>query len=145
VGAAFLAWTISGLSVTALVVLGVTSVASMAILSVDLAGTTPWYPSTINSFRNQFHIELDETRCDGSAECVQVCPRGVLWMTGRRHKVEIRQPDACIRCGACIVQCPADALRFRFEDGRVVEAASVRATRLNMLGRRAVVLDPAGP
>jgi NAD-dependent dihydropyrimidine dehydrogenase PreA subunit len=116
------------------------------VLSLDLAGTTPWYPSTINSFRNHFDVELVEDRCTGAAECVQVCPREVLAMDGRRRKVVLARPEACIRCGACIVQCPEDALRFRFSDGRIVEPATVRRTRLNMLGRRAVpVVAPPRP
>jgi NAD-dependent dihydropyrimidine dehydrogenase PreA subunit len=110
----------------------------MAILSVDLAGTTPWYGSYINTWHNEAHIELVEERCTGVAECVQVCPRDVLQMNGRRRKVEIRRPGQCIECGACIVQCPEDALRFRYDDGRVVEAPTIRRTHMNMLGRRRV-------
>jgi NAD-dependent dihydropyrimidine dehydrogenase PreA subunit len=114
------------------------SIATMAILSTDLAGTTPWYGSYINTFHNEAHIELIAERCTGAAECVQVCPRDVLKMTGRRRKVEINKPDQCIQCGACIVQCPEDALRFRYDDGRVVEAPTIRRTRMNLLGRRSV-------
>lgn len=106
------------------------------MLFADLAGTTPWYPSTINTFGNSARIELDENRCTGAAECVQVCPRDVLKMNGRRRKVEIRNPDQCIQCGACIVQCPEDALLFRYDDGSSVEASTIRQTRMNMLGRR---------
>jgi NAD-dependent dihydropyrimidine dehydrogenase PreA subunit len=115
--------------------------AAMALLSIDLAGTTPWYPSSINTFRNEARIELVADRCTGAAECVQVCPRDVLKMNGRRRKVEIHKPDQCIQCGACIVQCPHDALRFRYDDGRVAEAPIIRRTRLNMLGRRSVELS----
>lgn len=118
--------------------LSVVSVSAMAILSLDLAGTTPWHPGTINTLGNRFDLELVEDRCTGAASCVQVCPREVLHMNGRRHKVEIRRPEDCLRCGACIVQCPDDALRFRFTDGRIVEAQAVRRTRTNMLGRRSI-------
>jgi len=111
---------------------------AMAILSIDLAGTTPWYGSYINTFHNEAHIELIQERCTGSAECVQVCPRDVLKMNGRQRKVEIKKPDQCIQCAACIVQCPQDALRFRYDNGRVVEAPTIRRTRMNMLGRRSV-------
>ncbi len=134
---------LGGARSSALGALGVTCALAAGILSVDLAGTTPWYPSTINSFHNRFDVELVEDRCTGAAECVQVCPRDVLEMDGRRRKVVIARPGACIRCGACIVQCPEDALRFRFSDGRVVEPASVRSTRLNLLGQRTVSV--AGP
>lgn len=114
---------------------------AMAVLSLDLAGTTPWYASTINTFHNEAHIELMRDRCNGSAECVQVCPRDVLGMNGRQRKVEIRRPDKCIQCGACIVQCPQDALRFRYDDGRVVEAPTIRRTRMNLLGRRGIAVS----
>ncbi len=114
------------------------SALAMGVLSIDLAGTTPWYGSYINTFHNEAHIELVADRCAGAAECVQVCPRDVLKMNGPRRKVEIRNPDQCIQCGACIVQCPEDALRFRYDDGRVVEAATIRRTRMNLLGRRSV-------
>ena len=126
-------------SATALAV-SIASLVAMALLSIDLAGTTPWYPSSINSVGEDFRVALDDDRCTGTTECVQVCPRDVLRMNGGRRKVEIVRPDQCIRCGACIVQCPEDALFFRSADGRVVEPSTVRSTRLNMLGKRTVQL-----
>ncbi len=111
---------------------------AMAVLSIDLAGTTPWYGSYINTFHNKARIELIAERCTGAAECVQVCPRDVLKMNGPRRKVEIAKPGQCIQCGACIVQCPEDALRFGYDDGRIVDAPTIRRTRMNMLGRRTV-------
>ena len=131
-----------GLRLSAIVSVMIASVASVSILSLDLAGTTPWYPGTINSLGNRFHLELLEERCTGAASCVLVCPRDVLQMNGERRKVELRRADACVRCGACIVQCPENALQFRFEDGRVVTPQTVRTTRVNMLGRRS---SPAQP
>jgi NAD-dependent dihydropyrimidine dehydrogenase PreA subunit len=118
--------------------LGFANVIAMLVLSLDLAGTTPWYPSTINTTKNHFSVELDAERCTGAADCVKVCPRDVLKMKGKARKVEIAHPDACLRCGACVVQCPDDALHFRFDDGRLVAAEQVRRTRMNMLGRRSV-------
>jgi NAD-dependent dihydropyrimidine dehydrogenase PreA subunit len=121
-----------------LLALAVTCCVAMAILAVDLGGTTPWYASYINSMHNAPQIELVDDRCTGATDCVQACPRDVLKMNGARRKVEISKPDQCIQCGACIVQCPEDALRFRYADGRVVEAPTIRTTRVNMLGRRAI-------
>jgi NAD-dependent dihydropyrimidine dehydrogenase PreA subunit len=112
--------------------------AAVGILSVDLAGTTPWYPSHINTRNERVRIELRTDRCTGAADCVQVCPRGVLNMNGSERKVEIVRAADCIECGACIVQCPEDALFFRYDDGRVVEPATIRSTRMNMLGKRTV-------
>lgn len=117
------------------------AVTEVMALSIDLAGTTPWYGSYINTFRNRAHIELVSDRCNGSAECVLVCPRAVFKMNGAKRKVDVVLPDNCIDCGACVVQCPQDALRFRYDDGRVAEASTVRRTRMNMLGRRTIVLE----
>jgi len=119
-----------------------TNVATMAVCSVDLAGTTPWYPSSINHTGNQFRIELVDALCTGAGDCVQVCPRDVLAMDAARRKVRIARGDDCIRCGACIVQCPSDALQFRFEDGSVAAPATIRSTRMNMLGRRTIKVVP---
>jgi NAD-dependent dihydropyrimidine dehydrogenase PreA subunit len=113
------------------------AIASLMVL-VDLPGSTPVYPSSLALFRNQYRVELVDDACTGTAECVQVCPRNVLQLNGKRRKAELARPDDCVRCGACIVQCPKDALRFRFSDGRVVEGPTVRSTNLNMLGRRTV-------
>jgi len=130
-------WLSGGATTSAYVTAAATQVAAMLVLSMDLAGTTPWYPGTINSIGNRFDLELVEAKCTGAAECVKVCPREVLVMDGKRRKVRIDQPETCIRCGACIVQCPDDALQFRFPDGHVVGPQVVRTTHVNMLGRRA--------
>ena len=122
------------------------NVVAMLPLSLDLAGTTPWYPGTLNSVGNHFDLELDADRCTGAADCVKVCPREVLAMAGKERKVVIAKPDACLRCGACVVQCPEDALHFRFTDGPVVPAEQIRKTRMNLVGRRTIETDSgAGP
>ncbi len=121
-----------------LVGIAITQVATIGLLSLDLSGSTPFYPGEINSLGNHFQLELVEDRCTGAAECVKVCPRDVLQMDGKRRKVRIARAGDCLLCGACIVQCPDDALRFRFRDGRVVEPDVIRTTRLNMVGRRTV-------
>lgn len=124
------------LTTKSIAISAVGSVIEMLALSVDLAGTTPWYGSYINTFRNHAHIDLIEEKCNGSADCLQVCPIDVFRMDGSRKKIGIVSGENCIECGACIVQCPQDALRFRYDDGRVAEAFTIRNTRMNMLGRR---------
>jgi NAD-dependent dihydropyrimidine dehydrogenase PreA subunit len=134
-------WISGGVSVRDLSLTGVAAVLAMALLSIDLAGTTPWYGSNINTFRNQAHIDLVADRCTGVSECVQVCPRNVFRMDILKRRIEVVRPDDCIQCGACIVQCPCDALRFRYDNGRIVEPVTIRRTRMNMVGRRTVPLS----
>jgi NAD-dependent dihydropyrimidine dehydrogenase PreA subunit len=119
---------------------GGAALVAAGVLAFDLEGTTPWYGSFINTMHNAAHVELVADRCTGVADCVQVCPRDVLQMNGPRRQVEITRPEQCIQCGACVVQCPEDALRFRYDDGSVVEAETIKSTRMNMVGRRTVRL-----
>lgn len=128
-------------SIHGAVLAGAGATLATGVLSVDLAGTTPWYGSYINTFRNKARIELVAERCTGTSECVQVCPRNVFEMAPFKRMVNVVRQDDCIQCGACVVQCPRDALWFRYDDGRIVEASTIRNTRMNMLGRRAIFLQ----
>jgi NAD-dependent dihydropyrimidine dehydrogenase PreA subunit len=122
-----------------LTVVAIAAVVAMVVLSVDLAGSTPMFPSTVNAtVAGVPGIALDLDRCTGAADCVQVCPWEVLQLTSNPTRAKITDPDACIACGACIVQCPEDALYFAFPDGRVVAPTAVRSTHLNLLGQRTV-------
>jgi NAD-dependent dihydropyrimidine dehydrogenase PreA subunit len=122
------------------IAVAVAALVAVGALALDFEGTTPWFASALSE-SGRARVELVEDRCTGAAACVQVCPRDVLAMDGRRRKVAIARPDACIRCAACIVQCPEDALRFRLDDDRVVEARTVRRTRLNLLGARTIEVE----
>lgn len=137
IGWAFL-FPISALTSKSMILSAIGGIIEMLALSVDIAGTTPWYGSYINTFRNHAHIDLVPENCNGSADCLLVCPRNVFRLDGVKGKVDIVNGKDCIECGACIVQCPRDALRFRYDDGRIVGAATIRKTRMNMLGKRTI-------
>ncbi len=49
-----------------------------------------------------------------------------------------------MRCGACVVQCPMDALAFEDEEGRRVPPETIRRFKLNLLGSRSVDAGAAG-
>ena len=91
-------WISGGVSVRDLSLTGVASVLAMALLSIDLAGTTPWYGSNINTFRNQAHIDLVADRCTGVSECVQVCPRNVFRIDVLKRRLLVKgSADSSIR------------------------------------------------
>lgn len=121
---AALAWTAAAIGCTAL-------------LTFDFAGSTPTAPAGLFE-EKQLQVVLDVERCTGAWSCWAVCPEAVFEKRPEVHKVAIVRPESCIRCGACLVQCPQDALAFAAHDGRRVEPGTIRRFKLNLLGRRAV-------
>ena len=49
-----------------------------------------------------------------------------------------------MQCGACVVQCPFDALFFQSPDGQVLTPETVRRFKLNLMGHRLVAVGEAG-
>jgi NAD-dependent dihydropyrimidine dehydrogenase PreA subunit len=119
---------------------GVVALAVVAVLSMDLMGSTPLYKSGLHADR-LLEVQLDEERCRGAGFCEQVCPRDCFEVDRRRHKATRPRADLCVQCGACLVQCPFDALAFAAPDGRIVPPETVRRYKLNLMGHR---LIPAG-
>jgi len=46
--------------------------------------------------------------------------------------------DRCVQCGACIVQCPFDALYLESPRGEIIYPEVIRKFKLNLLGKRLV-------
>lgn len=56
---------------------------------------------------------LDAARCRGCWTCIEVCPVGCFHPDP--HQVRIVRmvgTDACVACGACVLQCTEAALRM---------------------------------
>jgi NAD-dependent dihydropyrimidine dehydrogenase PreA subunit len=136
-GGALLALALGG-ALTAGAALGwsVAAVACTAVLTFDFAGSTPTAPAGLFEEKS-LRVVLDLERCRGAWSCWAVCPEAVFEKRPDIHKVAIARADRCIRCGACLVQCPQDALAFAAPDGRRVEPETIRRYKLNLLGRRA--------
>jgi NAD-dependent dihydropyrimidine dehydrogenase PreA subunit len=58
-------------------------------------------------------IHFDPEKCRGVWECYEVCPVN-CWKPDRSaHKVKFQNPERCIACNACVLQCPEDAIELK--------------------------------
>ena len=113
------------------------SVLLTLLLTYDYAGSTPIEGGSHFDER-RWHIRLDRERCKGVYSCWEVCPEACFEKGGDERVVELAHLDRCVRCGACVVQCPMDALSFEDENGARVAPDTIRRFKLNLLGKRAV-------
>lgn len=116
---------------------GVVSLAVLLLINIDLLGSTPLYKSGLHEDR-YLKIILDKEKCKGVGYCEQVCPRNCFDVYKKTHTASISGADNCVQCGACIVQCPYDALYFSSPKGEILSPESVRKYKLNLMGKRLV-------
>jgi NAD-dependent dihydropyrimidine dehydrogenase PreA subunit len=109
----------------------------LALLTFDYAGSTPTEGGSHFDAR-RWHITLDLDRCAGVFSCWEVCPEACFEKREDVRKVALAHDDRCVKCGACVVQCPQDALYFTDDTGRAIPPDVIRRYKLNMLGTRGV-------
>jgi NAD-dependent dihydropyrimidine dehydrogenase PreA subunit len=134
---------LAGGGIGALAAAAAASVVLTAVLTFDYTGSTPIEGGSHFEER-RWRITLDLERCKGVYFCWQVCPEACFEKREDIRKVELAHDDRCIRCGACVVQCPTDALSFDDGAGRRIEPDVIRRFKLNLLGQRAVDAAPSG-
>ncbi len=128
---------LSGGGPAALVTAALGPVAVTALLTFDYPGSTPIEGGSHFEER-RWQITLDPDRCMGIFSCWEVCPEGVYEKRENPRKVVLAHDERCIRCGACIVQCPEDALFFSDEKGARIEPQTIRRFKLTLMGQRTI-------
>jgi NAD-dependent dihydropyrimidine dehydrogenase PreA subunit len=78
--------------------------------------------------KNVVTLELEQKKCIGCGICLSVCPHAVLSLIN--GKIEIANRDACMECGACARNSPAEALNVRSGVGCALAVINA------MLGRK---------
>jgi len=119
---------------------GFISFVAVLVLSFDLMGSTPAFKSGLHEDR-LLKVVLDNEKCKGAAFCEQVCPRNCYAVDKNRHRATMAGADRCVQCGACIIQCPFDALHFRNPKDEIILPETIRKFKLNLMGKRAVRMD----
>lgn len=77
--------------------------------------------------RNVVTLKLDVEKCIGCDRCVEVCPHAVFSMGEKR--VQVQDRDACMECGACVINCPVEAITVRPGVGCAAYIIETRAFR----------------
>ncbi len=105
-------------------------------ITSDLTGYAPGHKSSLQAERLN-DVVMNSKTCAGEGTCVDVCPAGCFERTGKR-KILLSNPGSCVQCGACIIQCPVDALMFRTPDGKFIFPQTLREYKLDLHGKRTV-------
>ena len=116
---------------------GFISFVVLLLISSDLMGSTPVYKSGLHEDRF-LKVILEEEKCKGAGFCEQVCPRNCYEVDRNQHIATIPRAEQCVQCGACLVQCPFDALYFESPKGEIITPEAVRRFKLNLIGKRLV-------
>lgn len=58
-------------------------------------------------------IHFYPDKCKGVWQCYNVCPVGCWTPDYASRKVVFHDAERCIACGACVLQCPEDAVELR--------------------------------
>ncbi len=61
--------------------------------------------------KNVTTLKLDTDKCTGCRMCINVCPHAVFTLENK--KAVITNKDRCMECGACSLNCSANALTVR--------------------------------
>jgi len=116
---------------------GIVSLIVVLIIFIDLAGSTPVYKGGLHK-ESLLHVVLDKKRCKGTGVCEDICPRNCFEIDRKNHIAKMPRINLCEQCGACIVQCPSDALWFESPDYKIIPPETIRKYKLNLIGKRIV-------
>lgn len=105
------------------------------IVNIELKGSSPTYKSDSHADK-LYDVEIDLEKCKGTGICIDVCPRNCYVLDSVEKKISMPRKKYCVQCGACIVQCPFDALFFKNKKGDIIKPEIVRKFKLNLLGKR---------
>lgn len=54
---------------------------------------------------------INRDLCTGCGTCEEICPGDIIRMDG--DEPEVTYPEECFHCGACLLDCPEEAISYR--------------------------------
>ncbi len=61
--------------------------------------------------KNVTTLKINLNKCTGCAICTSVCPHQILSIV--QKKCEVSDQDMCMECGACMTNCPLNAIEVK--------------------------------
>jgi NAD-dependent dihydropyrimidine dehydrogenase PreA subunit len=101
-----------------------TAVAIIQAVCFEMGGIVAPLPSDAEKFLFRRHLPLPQVLrakeqgsitvnlklCIGCFNCTEICPLGVFDVNREQRKTKLVRPRDCFSCGACVLQCPTNAL-----------------------------------
>ena len=56
---------------------------------------------------------IDKNKCTNCGICVDICSQDVFYGSREGDIPVISYPEECWHCSACVIDCPAEAIRLR--------------------------------
>lgn len=109
-----------GLSVSATIGWSTWVLFLSAYLGYDLPSWSPLWRADLKELllgKRHTEIAVEESKCIGCHICDVVCPVEVFARRPETKKYFVANMDACQTCGACVENCPTDAIVTNFSAG----------------------------
>lgn len=58
-------------------------------------------------------VHVDKDLCTGCGACVDMCPRGILYIDEKSGTCEVTDHSFCDRLAGCERVCPTDAIKIK--------------------------------
>ncbi len=65
----------------------------------------------------RLRIHFDPQRCTGVWQCIEVCPVACWEREEGERRARFVHRERCIACGACVLQCPRQAIELKLPQG----------------------------
>ena len=57
---------------------------------------------------------INEEKCIGCTKCAQICCMDVFGPAEQKQTPQVRYPEECWHCRACVMDCPVGAIDLRY-------------------------------